>query len=261
MPASSPENPHTGLTIEGIGIFDNNNYVIDHLGDCVKIVKASGTHWLTWKSLEHWAGLRRSTELLAEVIQPAGLPLNDWLISFNAGTTVRPLGTRWLRTWGLDLKDLSKDRDLRNESSYRPTRLLQKAALDPVESSESLRSLWRVCEPSTAPFEPLDRYLLKMSLIEVYKGLYGTHPSQNLSLYERRTTQMVEDLGFSSSLSEEWIRYFKDFSKIQLPSSFQIPRLDPTSKIHGTMFMLQHGLFFCYVSRLGHVREHWPGRK
>jgi hypothetical protein len=80
------------LASEGIGIFDDRHFVVKSDGNCEYIgtmpmrARWRGhlrTHNVVWLALEHWAELKRSVEILAEFIQPNGIPLEDWLNSLG----------------------------------------------------------------------------------------------------------------------------------------------------------------------------------
>jgi hypothetical protein len=153
-------------------------------------------------------GLRRSTDLLVEIISPGNVPLRDWVDAFGAGPSIRPIGSEWLKSWGVDLRRLSDDRDARNEASYRPTRLASQTSPDVLASSSFLRSLWTMCEPfGLSRFEVLDRHLLRLSLEQAYKAITGSTIQANPHEFERRVINMLKMTKPDGLIEKEW----KDF--------------------------------------------------
>ena len=87
------------LASEGIGIFNDQHYLIDNSGHCQRLY-GPGTHEIAWQTLDFWGSLAQSTTLLAAVLSSAGLPLSDCLDDFGARSSVRPIGGDWLNVWG-----------------------------------------------------------------------------------------------------------------------------------------------------------------
>lgn len=195
------------LATQAIGVFLRRHFVLASPLQCIEF-NGPGTHQVAWLALEHWSGLRRSANLLAQLIQPASLPLADWLNYFQGQPTWRPIGEQWLRTWGLDLRRLSEDLDARNESSYRPTRLNFRCCLEVTTSSTFASSMWMMCEPyESSRFEVLDRYLLRLSLEEAFKATTGRDPSDDIAEFKRRVDRMLRQLNPGLLPMEEWRRF------------------------------------------------------
>ena len=197
------------LATEGIGVFSRRHFVVESPQRCQEVKPPKGTHAIAWLALEHWSGLRRSTDLLATVIEPGGMPLVEWLDAFQgARSTWQPIGTEWLETWGLDLRRLSDDRDARNEASYRPTRVNARAFLDVFDSSSFMRSLWAICEPSTpSRFGLLDRHLLRLSLEQAFEAVTGKKAKDDPSGFRGRVATMLYRVAPSGLPTDEWRRF------------------------------------------------------
>ena len=119
----------------------------------------------------------------------------------------QPIGSRWLKSWGLDLQRLADDRKARNEASYRP-RFDERNSLDPFDTSEFMCSIWSLCEPSSeSRFEVLDRHLIRITLEEVFEATTGTSPVDDAARFSARIAVMLGKLGFAGSALDEW----KDF--------------------------------------------------
>lgn len=196
------------LATEGIGVFYRRQFVVEAPLGCEEL-RSGGTHEFVWLALEHWSGLPRSAELLATVIRPGGVPLEDWLQHFRgAVASWLPIGTDWLRSWGLDLKRLSEDRDARNEASYRPTRLKSKRFLHVPESSAFMRNLWTMCEPYGASrFEPIDRHLLRTSVERAFNAETGKEPAEDAPGFSKRVDSMVKAVAPGGPSHERWKRF------------------------------------------------------
>lgn len=204
------------LATEGIGIFDDRHFVVDLGNTCQPIgtlPKAKkrgwlGTHAITWLALEHWANRISSTDILAEIIQPAGIPLRDWLRTLSTGSSWRPIGSSWLKAWGLDLRRLTDDRDARNAASYRPTHLNPVTSLDALSSSNFMRNLWEIFEPSAgSSFEILDRHLLRLSLEVGFRAISDKKPE----LYPNEFAMTIRTVLNALALSESSAQHWQDF--------------------------------------------------
>lgn len=195
------------LATEGIGIFNINNFVVDSNATCTRIPgdkRVLQTHRLTWLTLEHWAGLRRSAKLLGNIISPGHIPLAIWLDSFSGGNILQAIGADWFRTWGLDLHRLSDDREARNISSYRPTRFKHVNSLTAIELSAFARSMWQLFEPSSSRFEMLDRYLLRLSLEQSFFAIKGKSADVAHKDFTDMITKMLDLIQPGGLSQEEW---------------------------------------------------------
>ena len=103
------------LASEGIGIFDRFHCIVDGTGNCLRIVvKENGTnkklfnHQCAWAVFEWWADDNRSVDLLRRVIKPDRRDLGTWLdANTKSQYALQPIGTKWLKSWGLDIKQFS----------------------------------------------------------------------------------------------------------------------------------------------------------
>ncbi|HYX71495.1 MAG TPA: hypothetical protein VE732_01885, partial [Nitrososphaera sp.] len=209
------------LAAQGIGIFEDRHFVVTPGGKCEpigKLGKKGGsdlkTHNVAWQALEYWAGLTRSADLFRNIVQPSGIPLGTWLDAFGAGSLSRPIGMRWLKTWGVDLKRLSKgvDRDARNQASYRPTYFDQGNALGVLDCSGFIRNLWRLLEPTQpSKFDAMDRHLLRLTLRQAFNALPKTRK------YEDRVSAMLNTIFPDGVLVETWLRFLTGITEPEDP--------------------------------------------
>ncbi len=183
------------LAIQGVGIFSGKHMLVDANGTCIRFGKGLTTHKVAWLVLDHWAGLTRSMTALSAAVSPYGLPFADWLSAFGAGTLLRPMASEWFTRWGLDLKHFSDDRDARNESSYRPTKIVTRDHISSIGISKFIAAFWRTYEPATS-YQPvvLDRHLLRQGIESAFEALTGRKPANAPADFESRVKQMIEHL-------------------------------------------------------------------
>ncbi len=161
------------LASQGIGVANYKQVVIKQSGE-VDVVKQKGTHLFTWDALTVWSDSRSSAIAFAEIIQPADVPLSEWLEPIAGAPVTAATGRAFLLGWGLDVGRFALDRDARNESSYQPQTL---RGADPPTSSRAAefgRDFWDLFQPEGAgKFGRLDRYLLRRTLERQFESQKG----------------------------------------------------------------------------------------
>lgn len=206
------------LASQGVGIFDNHHYVADSKGKVSLVPKNrhnrfDGTHTLAWKALNHWSGLKRSSELLSEIITPGGLPITDWQFGIFSMASFRVVGDTWLRHWGLDIQRCADDQRLRNLSSYRPSRLIRREHLLPADRASFVGECWRLCEPSGAElFHRLDRHLLRKWLRTQYSAVEGKVADVSNGHFVDKISELVEQVNPQGLTKKLWIEFLSDVS-------------------------------------------------
>jgi hypothetical protein len=194
------------LAAEGVAIFRSNHFVVEKLKQCGKF--GGRTHEVTWQALEYWAELKRSSDLIGSSIRVNGITLEEWLEHFPVHSSLRAVGRKWLRTWGLDLRLLSEDQDIRNEASYRPTKLNERPMLDAEDSADFICAVWSLCEPSAhAPFNNLDRHLLRLALEETFHGVRGTTAAANAPQFKTDVAGMLSQILSDPAAQHEWLNF------------------------------------------------------
>lgn len=201
------------LASEGVGVFDKYHYVVPAQGNYGTIPLRTGrelkqgTHVFAWLALDHWSDLQRAANLLLTVIRPGGQTLQEWLSHFMAGQ-YPSLATKWLKLWGVDLRAFPADREARNYASYRPTRLVPANAVGEEERSDFITALWTLAEPSEpSRFDSLDRFLLRQSVHEIFRGVTGQNAKQNPTDFQRHVEAMISataPLGLSEA---QWLSF------------------------------------------------------
>ncbi len=189
------------LASEGLGVFDKKHFVIEASRLPSAISPNAPTHQIVWELLEAWCQLPKAAALVGQVIVVAGVSLVIWLRHFGmaAGNALQPVAADWLTTWGLDLRQLSDDRQARNESSYRPSGMVYSIPATAKDSFETIRDLWRVLEPaSTGRFEVLDSYLLRFCIEAIFKSVVpNTTAKTHQQRFRREVRRMITSVNAS----------------------------------------------------------------
>lgn len=218
------------LASQGVGIFDKNHYVVDATENIARVPRHDGTHVLAWKALDHWSGLKRSSDLLSTIITPGGLSIADWQSGIFTQAGFRVVGSTWLKRWGLDIQQCADDQKLRNQSSYRPSRLISSEYLLTDERAEFVKEFWRLCEPSGAElFQRLDRHLLRMWLREQYIAIKGGAADSGNPKFVETMSKLVEDVNPQGLTKALWLEFLCDAGKH--PDSSVIKKVNSDSGI------------------------------
>jgi hypothetical protein len=142
------------------------------------------------------------------------MTLGEWFEHFPLYGSLRAVGKKWLRTWGLDLRLLSDDWDVRNEASYRPTKLAERPALSVDDSAEFICEMWSQCEPSAhAPFNTLDRHLLRLALEESFYGITGSTTAANAPQFRNDVRAMLSQILSDPASQHEWLNFLTRVSE------------------------------------------------
>jgi len=226
------------LAAEGIGIFDYKHASILANGTFEK-VETYRTHGMAWKALENWSKHQKSGDILGEIISPEGIALKEWLQSFGAVFNILHLAKKWFDSWGIDLEIYSEDQYIRNEASYRPTRIKKLESNGLKETSEFLVGLWDLCEPNNlSRFHILDLHLLRLSLESVYESVNGKAPKEDLVDYEKKIEIMLNNL----SITDNRRNFIKEFllRKIikKTPEVFRYAEKNPNIDLEDPHFQI-----------------------
>ncbi len=180
------------LAAEGIGVFHPKHFIINSNSECKRIPRKYQTHKFVWLAFEHWASLQRSADLIGVIISPYGIGLDVWVQSFAGSFNITHVGSEWLKSWGLDIRVCSEDREARNESSYTPNRLNRVPNLGVNRCSDFLCEFWGIFEPDiVSRFKDLDMYLLRRCMESIYRGVHGSLRSGS---YKDRIRTTVDDV-------------------------------------------------------------------
>lgn len=162
------------LASAGVGIFNNRHFVVPAVNSASKLTAPFGTHVAAWLALEHWAQQPVSGALFTNLVRPEGRTLDDWFQPHGGAAALAPQAKSWFMQWGMDLGLASRDRDARNESSYRPDGIPATWESPIKDGLEFVRDTWSTLEPSsTSSFEQVDRHILRLALERYFHGLTG----------------------------------------------------------------------------------------
>lgn len=196
------------LATQGIGVFSRRHVVVDAPNSVVPVAQILGTHVFAWDCLEFWSGLTLSGDLFAKVIRPHGRSLEDWFAPHGGPIVVAQQAQAWLLQWGLDLKLPIKDREARNESSYRPDGIPHAWSIETASTLRLVKDLWLALEPSTESlFGEIDRQILRISLEKAFRAQFGIEPEPASPQYRAYVARTVADQGFGAGPSEQWERF------------------------------------------------------
>lgn len=210
----------------GIGVFNSRHVVFDGLGKHEFIegqtdepIRARlSTHVFAWEALDAWALSEESTRFLGAVISGGGVTLADWIGNAFPGTTVAPIAQDWLRLWGLDLKRFAEDRELRNEMSYRPSRITAVSMPEVGATVDVLADAWNIFEPyETGDFANLDRFLIRSAIERTFQRITERSPKQSKKRYHVVVQNVVSELNFDTMAAEFWISFLQDIDRNDFP--------------------------------------------
>ena len=165
------------LASEGLGVFSDRHFVLESSSRPVKIPNGT-THTVVWELLEAWCREPKAAALVGGIVGVGGISLSAWLghfqVAAGGSAALAPVAADWLTMWGLDLHRFSDDRDARNNSSYRPTGIVQASRLRTSDCLAAVADVWSALEPAgVGSFDIIDRYLLRLCVESVFKAVVG----------------------------------------------------------------------------------------
>lgn len=220
------------LATQGIGIFNTRHFAITAQGASLEILSQPprrGTHVVAWDALEAWADLSSATDLVAGIVRPVGISIQQWVDSIPGGASWQPIATDWLRRLGLDLHRLSQDRAARNEASYRPTHLRRRHTLPCRTAAEAAAELWRLLEPaSSLSFPQLDRFLLRLTIEIAFKATSGSSHRQAPVRFSNFVGTIV-DANLAENERSRWRQFLLRAIEPRDPKIIDLVRLNPNN--------------------------------
>jgi hypothetical protein len=202
------------LASQGTGLFNRHHVIVDKKGVCHPY-NGPGTHEAVWMFLEHWGERKAANAVLETIVKPGSRPLADWIDAFAVGTvTPKLIAQQWCKIWGLDLKRLSKDRDSRNESSYRPTQLQTSIGVSAHVTAGFIAEFWRLFRPWPPNFGVLDAHLLRKILHNTF--ISATGKSVNGPAFSEHISQAISQIQPSGMSVSEWKSFLAQSSEPML---------------------------------------------
>jgi len=196
------------LASEGIGLFSSRVAVVDSAGQCV-VGRGQGrsSHQVLWNTLNEWS-IHNARTIVFDLLKPFGHPIADWLGHFPGSSS--PIAEDWLRTWGLDLKQMARDGTSRNVASYNPSGCPPTLREKSEKILDNVTRLWRSCEPTgTGASIALDRLVLRATLETVFRN---SDPSERLARqapkeYCAKVRRVVESLPLGRPSRQAILRF------------------------------------------------------
>ena len=139
------------LASEGVGIFRNRHVAIGH-NYVTADFSGPGTHVATWKLMEAWGNDPHRSSTVLDAITVEQRTINEWFDEANVSSSVQHLvAGDWLKEWSIDLSIFFGDRNLRNEVSYQPSRIIQSTSAAAVKAQviDPLLRAWDPLQPSS----------------------------------------------------------------------------------------------------------------
>lgn len=193
------------LASEGIGIFNRQHFFVDGPDRVTRAKSGAGTHDFVWDCLETWSGQARSGVLFSSIVTPNQLPLTEWLQPIGGASAAQPKARQWFRQWGMDLRLQTRDRDARNESSYRPDGIPVSWKSNVKDALDFALQAWDALgQGGKASFGELDRHILRITLDTTFKGRTGSSPSDDPAAFRSFIDGVLKYLGLDERLSQKW---------------------------------------------------------
>ena len=155
------------LASEGIGIFNRKHVAIN--SSFVPTTLHLGTHPATWKLLKSWGADQTRAITLLDSISVESRTIREWFDEAKISSSAQiKVAREWLKVWSLDLSIFDADHELRNNISYRPSRITANSPspldLD-VDVIDPVMQTWLAVEPSgDSGGAVIDRILLYRAL-------------------------------------------------------------------------------------------------
>jgi hypothetical protein len=216
------------LAAGGIGIFNRQHFIISGANTTARLQSGGGTHEIAWAALEFWSLQPSSGTLFAKLVRPEGRTLDEWFLPHGGSGTLAPQARQWFLQWGMDLSFAIKDRNARNESSYRPDGIPTSWTVSPSAALDFVQNLWAALEPSKpSSFEGIDRHILRLALERHFHGLTNTRPSPQNAAFAGLVRDTVTAQGFSAAAETRWRNFLLRSSVPSDPTIFINSALQP----------------------------------
>lgn len=137
-----------------------------------------------------------------------------------------------------------KDRDARNESSYRPDGIPDFWHLNANDALSFSADLWEVLGiTGDALFSTIDSHILRIALESAFRGLQSRDPVRDAEKFGEFISKVIEDQNFDAKIAEEWKEFLLRKSTPKDPSIFTNSRLSPQDPNSGQAVSARAALF------------------
>ncbi len=227
----------------GVGVFNNRHYVVHAANSTLKLNTSKGTHQVAWMALEHWSRQPASGALFASLVRPEGISLDDWFAPIGGGTAFAAQAREWFMQWGMDLNLATKDRNARNESSYRPDGIPLAWEISSANVLEFTQDLWASLEPSDqSSFEQIDRYILRLALERHFSSISGAAAAATNPAFIALIGSVVDAQSLSPAGSKRWKDFLLRITAPSDPLIFANSTLQPKSTAADPMAVLSRAV-------------------
>tara|TARA_B100000965_G_scaffold263886_1_gene222790 strand:- start:6367 stop:7716 length:1350 start_codon:yes stop_codon:yes gene_type:complete len=191
------------LAGNGIGVFNNKHFVVPSPNTTSRLRTGLSTHVVSWLALQHWSELQDSGALFASIVRPFGFALSDWFEPRGGISALAPQAKSWFLQWGMDLQFVTRDRDARNESSYRPDGIPSTWTTPPNDALALMRDIWNLLEPSSASaFEKIDQHMLRLAIEGHFQGITGKPPKPTEPAFVAMVDSLINAINVPPSAAE-----------------------------------------------------------
>ena len=184
------------LASEGVGVFQNQHFVVLKPDKCLFVDCSWGTHEFVWKAFQYLMNPSNNDSNVFNTITPGGVSMSTWfqLMSPESNRPAVELFSKMV----VDLSKLANiDRFARNEASYRPTAFFSAGPKKLKHTIDSIGSIWKMCEPKYGPFPNLDLNILRRSIVKKFelKVRKGKKPSRKImTSIKSKISVMLDEL-------------------------------------------------------------------
>ncbi|MBY8823179.1 hypothetical protein [Sphingomonas colocasiae] len=216
------------LASAGVGVFDKQHYVISGTNSTSKLRAQNGTHIMAWLALEEWSRRPASGALFSSLVRPEGLTLDEWFHPQGGASSLAPQAKAWFMQWGMDLGLASKDREARNESSYRPDGVPTTWEVGSKDGLEFVRDMWSALEPSSASsFEQIDRHILRLAVERHHFSVTNRQASAADATYVALVNGIVEAQSLATATEQRLKSFLLRQSAPTDPQIFRCSAIKP----------------------------------
>jgi len=239
------------LAAQGIGVFSNIHFYIKSKDRCSPLRGVGGTHNFVWKALNHWIKNLNATEEVLKIIKLENISLDTWIINFGLNPGMKEAITQnWLSSIGFDLQLFDKDRNARNEVSYRPTTINGLFSFDYKNVLNEVLYCWNLCEPkSNYGLPKIDEIIISEFFYTYFKQTTNRSIKQAMIKFKKNLEQFFNSIGIPNERKSFWIDIISDDQHInRVKRIFGYIKLTNINNKDFILGMLYRALFLLRIS-------------
>lgn len=213
------------LATQGIGVFNDKHITITSNSKAVLINEkfqtnphgrwnnnSQPTHSFTWETIDYFINNNDKLVKLFDGYLVDGNSLNLWLEKFGVNASMRiSISKDFLRKLSFDLDHFSRDREARNEVSYRPTCMEGIPNFDHNQNLKDIEEIWEFSRPNIKKGEIQFDLIFLADILQL--AFKKTHPNefsykQAKNQFQSKLKIMLDDIGITESRKIELISFF-----------------------------------------------------